>query len=147
MKCALFAASLLAFGGAVTTHADVGAEAALEPALKAARELPRLYSLLVAQRGALIFEHYFNGRRATSSANVKSVSKSVIAALVGIAADRKLLSLNDPISKYFPDISDPAKRAILRPTDHALKPAPDVTRGRHPFAAQAGLVVSTTKPA
>ena len=112
MKCALFAASLLAFGGAVTTHADVGAEAALEPALKAARELPRLYSLLVAQRGALIFEHYFNGRRATSSANVKSVSKSVIAALVGIAADRKLLSLNDPISKYFPDISDPAKRAI-----------------------------------
>lgn len=86
--------------------------AALEPAVKAASDLPRLYSLIVAQRGSIVLERYFNGSRATSTANVKSVSKSVIAALVGIAADRKLLSLNDPIGKYFPDLTDPAKRAI-----------------------------------
>ena len=85
---------------------------ALEPAVKAASDLPRLYSLLVSQRGTILLERYFNGRRATSTANVKSVSKSVIAALVGIAAERKLLSLNDPIGQYFPDLTDPAKRAI-----------------------------------
>jgi CubicO group peptidase (beta-lactamase class C family) len=85
---------------------------ALDPAIKAASELPRLHSLIVAQRGSIILERYFNGRRETSPANVKSVSKSVIAALVGIAADRKLLALKDPIGKYFPDLTDPAKRAI-----------------------------------
>jgi CubicO group peptidase (beta-lactamase class C family) len=85
--------------------------AALDPAIKAASELPRLYSLIVSQRGTIILERYFNGRRETSPANVKSVSKSVIAALVGIAADRKLLSLDQPITKYFPDLPEP-KRAI-----------------------------------
>lgn len=83
----------------------------LDPAVKAASELPRLHSLLVAQGGTIILERYFNGRRETTPANVKSVSKSVIAALVGIADDRNLLSLDDPIAKYFPDLPEP-KRAI-----------------------------------
>jgi CubicO group peptidase (beta-lactamase class C family) len=94
---------------AFATH--VSAQSPFDAALKAATELPRLYSLLVSQRGTVIFERYFNGRRATSPANVKSASKSVISALVGIAADRKLLSLDQPIGTYFPEL--PAeKRAI-----------------------------------
>jgi CubicO group peptidase (beta-lactamase class C family) len=88
------------------------ASAVLDPAIKAALELPRLHSLLVSQRGTILLERYFNGRRAKTPANVKSVSKSVIAALVGIASDRKLLSLNDPIGKYFPDVTEAGKRAI-----------------------------------
>jgi CubicO group peptidase (beta-lactamase class C family) len=76
----------------------------LAPALEAAGELPRLYSLIVSQRGTIVLERYFNGRRETTPANVKSVSKSVISALIGIAADRKLLTLEQPISKYFPDL-------------------------------------------
>jgi CubicO group peptidase (beta-lactamase class C family) len=102
-------------GKVSTTYAKVdpaALTAALDPAVKAAGELPRLYSLLVSQRGTILLERYFNGRRATTPANVKSVSKSVIAALVGIAADRKLLSLTDSIAKYFPDVREPAKRAI-----------------------------------
>ena len=87
-------------------------DAVVKPALDAAAELPRLHSLIVARHGNIVLERYFNGRKPTSLANVKSVSKSVIAALVGIAADRRLLSLDDPVSKYFPDITDPAKRAI-----------------------------------
>jgi CubicO group peptidase (beta-lactamase class C family) len=82
-----------------------------DAALKAASELPRLHSLIVAQRGSVIFERYFNGRRAASPANVKSASKSVISALVGIAADRKLLSLNQPIGSYFPELPS-EKRTI-----------------------------------
>jgi len=87
------------------------AQIQLEPAVKAASELPRLHSLLVSQRGTVILERYFNGRRATTPANMKSASKSVISALVGIAVERKLLSLTQPIGTWFPDLPD-AKRAI-----------------------------------
>jgi CubicO group peptidase (beta-lactamase class C family) len=90
---------------------DVVRSAALEPAARAAADLPRLHSLLVSQRGTIILERYFNGRRATTPANVKSVSKSIISALVGIAVDRKLLSLDQPIGKYFPELPE-VKRAI-----------------------------------
>ena len=90
--------------------------AALAPAITAAQELPRLHSLLVSRRGELILERYFNGRRAVTPANVKSVSKSVIAALVGVAADRTLIGLKDPISRYLADAlpapAEEAKRAI-----------------------------------
>jgi CubicO group peptidase (beta-lactamase class C family) len=87
----------------------------LDPAIKAATELPRLHSLLVSRRGELILERYFNGRRAATSSNIKSVSKSLISALVGIASDRKLLDVKQPIGRYFPDAfvaADGPKRAI-----------------------------------
>jgi CubicO group peptidase (beta-lactamase class C family) len=86
--------------------------ALLDPAIKAAGELPRLHSLLVSRRGEVILERYFNGRRATTPANVKSVSKSLISALVGIAFDRKMLDLKQPIGRYFPaSLSTPADEA------------------------------------
>ena len=71
-----------------------------------ARELPRLHSLLVSRRGELLFERYYSGRRASSQANVKSASKSVISALVGIAIERRLIpSVDTPIVKYFPELA------------------------------------------
>jgi len=86
-------------------------------AVKTGEGLPRLHSLLASRHGEVILEHYFHGTRATSFENVKSASKSVISALVGIAIDRKLLpGLNAPIAPYFPELSaanaDPAKRKI-----------------------------------
>ncbi len=88
----------------------------LNEAVKAAGELPRLYSLLVSWRGQLILERYFNGRRASSPANIKSAAKSVISALVGIAIDRGYISgVKQPIAPYFPDLlgrSDDPKRRI-----------------------------------
>jgi CubicO group peptidase (beta-lactamase class C family) len=83
----------------------------LMPAVEAASDLPRLYSLIVARHGTVVLERYFNGRRETTPANVKSVSKSVISALVGVAVDRKVLSLDQPIAKFFPDLPE-SKRAI-----------------------------------
>ena len=64
------------------------APAICEEAVKAAAELPRIHSLLVSRRGELVLERYFNGRRAATPANIKSASKSVISALVGLAIDR-----------------------------------------------------------
>jgi CubicO group peptidase (beta-lactamase class C family) len=111
----MFGAALMMASASIVSSASQSAierpSAGFEPAVNAAMELPRLYSLIVSERGTVVLERYFNGRRATTPANVKSVSKSVIAALVGIAADRKVLSLDDPIAKYFPDLPHD-KRAI-----------------------------------
>src|SRR5688572_19002106 len=98
-------------------------------AIDAASELPRLYSLVVAQRGSVVLERYFNGRRSTTPANVKSVSKSVISALVGIAAERKLLSLDQPIAKYFPELPEP-KPAITIEQLLTMQSGPESTSNR-----------------
>jgi CubicO group peptidase (beta-lactamase class C family) len=75
-------------------------------AVKAAGELPRLHSLLASWRGDVVLERYFNGARPTRAANVKSVSKSVISALVGVAIDRGMVpGPGTPIKTYFPEIA------------------------------------------
>ncbi len=84
---------------------------------ESAKTLPRLHSLLVSWRGTLVLERYYNGARATRAANIKSASKSIISALVGIAIDRRLLSgVDQPIAPFFPEIlgpkSEPARRSI-----------------------------------
>jgi CubicO group peptidase (beta-lactamase class C family) len=89
----------------------------LEFAVAEARELPRLHSLLVEWQGDVLVEEYFNGTRASQLANMKSASKSVISALVGIALDRGFLqSVRQTIGSFFPDLlggdQNGPKRAI-----------------------------------
>ena len=90
--------------------------ATLETAAKSAAALPRLRSLLVSHRGTLVLERYFNGARAAQPANIKSASKSVIAALVGIAVSKGLIKgVDQPIVDYFPELAkdpSPQKRRI-----------------------------------
>ena len=79
---------------------------AFDEAIGIAKELPRLHSLLVSWRGELILERYYNGLRATRPANIKSASKSIISALVGVAIERKLIpDVRTPIVTYFPELS------------------------------------------
>lgn len=85
--------------------------------LAAAADLPRLRSLLVSWRGSLILERYYNGVRATRLANIKSASKTVLSALVGIAIERgHIRDVKQPIGAYFPDLlaaeADRSKRLI-----------------------------------
>ena len=76
-----------------------------EEAVRLGEKSPRLHSLLASWRGQVVLEHYFHRKKATSVANVKSASKSVLAALIGIAIERKLIpGVATPISKYFPEI-------------------------------------------
>src|SRR6187431_1384517 len=88
----------------------------LETAAKSAASLPRLRSLLVSHRGTLVLERYFNGARAAQPANIKSASKSVISALIGIAVSKGVIrSVDQPIADYFPELAtDPVtqKRRI-----------------------------------
>ena len=104
----------------VTTIASAQAAPTLSPAFAAidaaARQLPRLHSLLVSRRGEVVFEQYYNGTRRDRPANIKSASKSVISALVGIAIERKQIAgVRAPITTWFPQLAtdpDPRKRAI-----------------------------------
>ena len=84
---------------------------------EAALRLPRLHSLLISHRGELVFEEYYNGADSRRPANMKSASKSVISALIGIAIDEgHIKSVEDPITKYFPEYifnqTDPDKQLI-----------------------------------
>ena len=89
------------------------------------RILPRLHSLLVSRRGELVLERYFIGARAARPANVKSASKSIISALVGIAIDRRLIAgVETPIVTYFPELKkdrdDEAADHDRKSVDHAV---------------------------
>ena len=102
------AAAFCADGTLAQSHAAPpdGATGLFADALKAANELPRLRSLLVSHRGDVVVERYFNGARAASPANVKSVAKSVISALVGVAIERgKVPGPETPIGTYFPELA------------------------------------------
>ena len=82
----------------------------------AAAQLPRLRSLLVNRHGKLVFEYYAKDSGPTRATNVKSVSKSIISALVGIAIDRRILpGVNEPIVRFLPALTadrDPRKARI-----------------------------------
>ena len=101
----------------------------------AARALPRLHSLLVSRHGAITFEGYYNGFRADRPANIKSASKSIISALVGIALDRTLIpGLKTPIGQYFPELMhdpDPRKREITVEHLLAMRPGLEGTSNRN----------------
>jgi CubicO group peptidase (beta-lactamase class C family) len=76
---------------------------AFDAAIEQATRLPRLHSLLVSQNGELVLERYFNGASASRPANIKSVSKSVISALIGIAIEQgHIAGVEQPIGDFFP---------------------------------------------
>ena len=65
---------------------------ALARTLAAAEALPRLRSLIVVRHGETVAEHRFNGGPPLDQpVNIKSASKSVLSALVGIAIARGIL--------------------------------------------------------
>ena len=56
-----------------------------------ARALPRLQALIVARHGETLAEHRLRGPALSQPVNIKSASKSVLSALVGIAVGRGIL--------------------------------------------------------
>lgn len=81
----------------------------------AARGMPRLHSLLVSHRGDLVLEQYFNGQDRYQPANMKSASKSVISALVGIAIERgHIEGVDQPIADFFPALRDESVPEVKR---------------------------------
>lgn len=139
-------ASLLAPGAAVVLLAGASLasaadsvprdQASLAPAIDRAAKMPRLKSLIVAQDGRVIFERAFRGPGLNTPVNVKSVSKSVISALVGIAVSSGVLRGPDQaiatvLSSRLPQNPDPRLRKIT--LDHLLsmRSGLDRTSGRN----------------
>jgi CubicO group peptidase (beta-lactamase class C family) len=82
-----------------------------------AEHFPTLLSLVVVRHGMLVFERYYHHWRAEDRVNVKSATKSIVSALVGIALrERFVTSLDQRLYEffphYFPAHSDPRKREI-----------------------------------
>ncbi|UCH96030.1 MAG: serine hydrolase [Candidatus Aminicenantes bacterium] len=89
----------------------------LSEALKYAEKLPRLNSLLIAKNNYLVVEKYFNGFNRKKPGNIKSITKNILSALVGIAIQKGYLkSMNQKIHEFFPDEfksnRDPQKKEI-----------------------------------
>jgi CubicO group peptidase (beta-lactamase class C family) len=108
---------------------DVATAPSFQPAIERARSLEPVETLLVAQAGEVLVDEGFRGHATTQSTNIKSASKSIISALVGIAIDKGVLDGVD--QKIAPLLRDKL------PAD----PDPrmdDVTIG-HLLSMQAGL--------
>jgi hypothetical protein len=68
-------------------------------------------AFLIARGDALLYEGYFNGYRRESTQTSMSVAKSVLGALVGIAIDHgRIGSVDDPITRYVPELADRDRR-------------------------------------
>ncbi len=83
----------------------------------AGSELPRLRSLLISWRGQVVLEKYYHGARSTVPVNIKSASKTILSALVGIAIERgQIKNIKQPIAPYFSETlaaeRDSRKRSI-----------------------------------
>ena len=105
-----------------------------DEASRQASRLPRLHSS-VGDR--IVFERYYNGTRSTDPANIKSASKSVISALVGIAIrDGVLEGTGQTIASFFPQLAN-AKG------DTSISPA-TITIG-HLLSMRSGLETTSNR--
>jgi CubicO group peptidase (beta-lactamase class C family) len=88
----------------------------LDRAIGLADSVPHLTSFLVWRDGSLVTQHYRGGAGPHTPANIKSVSKSFLSALVGIAIDEGRLREDQLVAEilpeYFPPTADPRKREI-----------------------------------
>ena len=88
------------------------------------READDVHSVVVARHGRLVFEQYFTGYdqpwghddkryefEATMKHDMRSVSKSIVSLLTGIAIDRRLIDGSDaPVLQYFPEMASVATK-------------------------------------
>jgi CubicO group peptidase (beta-lactamase class C family) len=92
-------------------------EAKLETVLADAESLAPLETVLVSVAGEVVAQRGYRGNSVSDPTNIKSASKSIISALVGIAIDRGLLEgVDQPVAELLadqlPDDPDPAINEI-----------------------------------
>ena len=63
-------------------------------------------AFMVIRNDQLLFERYYNGYQHSSICTSFSTAKSFVSALIGIALHEKLIqNLDDPVTKYLPELS------------------------------------------
>ncbi len=111
-------------------------DSCLDRAVAQARSLERLNSLIVARDGEVVVAEAFRGRGLGTPVNVKSVSKSIVAALIGIAIDRGILEGPDQtigalLDTRIPDEADPRVRDITLGNLLSMQAGLERTSGRN----------------
>lgn len=110
-------AGLAATGATGLRPATAAATAAVESVRRRAAAFEQLHALVVGRGGEILLAEAFRGPPVDRPVNVKSVSKTVVASLVGCALDRGLLDGVDvPFAAMAPDLipagADPRVRRI-----------------------------------
>ena len=65
-----------------------------------------LHSFLLLRKGTLLWEEYFRPNEKDHLHVLFSVTKSFMSTAIGMAQDQGLLSIDDKVSKYFPEYAD-----------------------------------------
>jgi len=106
-------------------------------------------AFLVLQHDSIIYEQYFEGYAPGDISTIFSVSKSITSLLTGIAADEgKIEDINDPVTKYIPELLEGDPRFQRLTVRHLL----DMRSGldykesySNPFADMAKLYYGTNQ--
>ncbi len=114
--CAALAACLACGGGSSpSAPTPTSSTPALDPAFALARQQPNITSLVVSRDGTIVGQEYFHGGGPDTPQDVRSVTKSVMSLVVGVALSRGCLaSLDQTVSELLGPLgpSDPAKGAV-----------------------------------
>lgn len=102
----------------------------------------RSSSFTVSSGGRLMVERYWRGATDTTATDVASVQKSVTSTLVGIAADRGLLGLDDAVSDHLGDGWSAAMAAVERRI--TLRHLMTHSSGLHPDTMRRAAAPGTT---
>lgn len=132
MKVLIMMSWLAAFG--LTTL--LAAKAHADPVAERAQQTDRLHSLLVLHRGEPVSELVRAGPGLAQPANIKSVSKTVLSVLGGIAIERGLIEsadtpLVDILGERFPANATPGAEAITFGHALAMQIGLESTSGRN----------------
>jgi len=80
--------------------------------------LPALQGMAVMRGGRLAWERYWGGADSATAFNVKSVSKSLLSALVGVAVEQRKVTLDQTVASILPGLypkSPPPANRMFRP--------------------------------
>jgi CubicO group peptidase (beta-lactamase class C family) len=100
------------FAQPVPAAPQIPAQPTLSSIVEEAAELEPLETLIVARNGEVLVEEGFRGHSTAEPTNIKSASKSIISALVGIAIDKGVLEGTEQriaplLRNKLPDNPDP----------------------------------------
>ena len=79
---------------------------ALDAALAQGTAITGLRSLLVVRHGRLVAERYYGPNHADTTNSIRSITKSVVSLLAGIAMDRDLLTLDTRLDEFLDPVAE-----------------------------------------
>ncbi|MCJ7801758.1 MAG: beta-lactamase family protein, partial [Candidatus Marinimicrobia bacterium] len=101
----------------------------LNIALNEAENRSSIYSVLVIRNGYIVAERYYRGYNENSEFNIRSVSKSYLSAMIGIAIENDIINgIHDKMLDFYPEY------------DHSgLDPRKDDITIKHLLTMQGGI--------